>query len=77
MKTVNRSSGIKGVTIKVMNNGKHKYWCARVQGKLRIRKYFPFTEQGKKEAAEFYQRIIEENKNNYYQYRERKIKLIK
>lgn len=70
MRTVNRSSGIKGVTINVINNG-NKYWCARVQGRLKIKKLFPFTEKGKKEAAEFYKKTIRENNHLYYCYQKR------
>ena len=51
MKTINKSSGIKGVTLLAKNNGKNKYWVARVQGRINISKRFPFTERGKELAA--------------------------
>ena len=76
MKTPNKSSGIKGVFLKTMNNGKNKYWQARVQGRIKISRNFPFTELGKINASKFYKKTIEENRDRYYQYRDRKIKSI-
>ena len=68
MKTINKSSGIKGVTLLAKNNGKNKYWVARVQGRINISKRFPFTERGKELAAIFYKETIEKNIDRYYKY---------
>jgi len=71
MKTVNNRSGLKGVFFRAMNNGKNVYWQARVQGRIKISRNFPFTELGKINASKFYKKTIEENRDKYYQYRER------
>jgi hypothetical protein len=68
MRTSNKSSGIKGVTLRKLNGGKNKYWCARVQGRINIHKNFPFTKRGLELAAEFYNKSIQENEEKYYQY---------
>lgn len=70
MKTANKSSGLKGVTIAI--SGNNKYWYARVQGKINIKKRFPFTEEGKILAYNFYKKTISENKDRYYNYNLRK-----
>ncbi len=67
MRTVNKSSGLKGVTLKV--NGNNKYWFARVQGRINISRRFPFTDEGKKMAYSFYKKTISENKDRYYNYK--------
>lgn len=66
MKTANNSSGLKGVTLQI--NGNNKYWRARVQGRINIKRNFPFTERGKDLAYNFYKKTISENKDRYYYY---------
>jgi len=64
-------SGVKGIVFDQMNKGKNKYWRARVQGRINISRLFPFSDEGKKMAAKFIEKVIAENKEKYYQYQKR------
>jgi hypothetical protein len=71
MKTPNKS-GIKGVFKITSNNGANVYWMGKVGGRINIGKRFPFTERGKELAEIFRNKVIEENRDKYYQYQKQK-----